>query len=285
MERVAALERAGGVVGLAAVHLRTGRRLAHREDELFPLASVVKLPVLVTLYEDVLARKADLGERLIYRDASKVPGSGVLQDLDDGLALTLRDLAVLMMTVSDNTAAELLTVRLGKPRIEAAMQRYGSSSFRMPLGVRALLYELVDLDWTKPGQYDQARELLRAGAGSGGKAVVPELTDRSSPRDMCHLLELIAGGSILDVASCEAILDILRRCKTDSRIPALLPEGITVAHKTGTIRGVRNDVGIVEAPNGPYAIAVLSRGVPRDIRTDVRIAELSLAVYQEMTAA
>lgn len=279
---VRSLEEAGGVVGIVATDLGSGRRIGHREDDLFPLASVIKLPVLVTLYEEVRAGRAHLDERITYRAASKVPGSGVLQDLDDGLTFTLRDVATLMITVSDNTAAEMLTELLGKPRIEAAMQEYGLASIRMPLGVRALLYELVDLDWTKPGQYDEARERLRASAGSGGRAGVPELTDRSSPRDMCRLVELIRTHAILEAAACDGILDMLRRNKSDSRIPALLPKGTVVAHKTGTIRGVRNDVGVVEAPNGPYAIAILSRGVPSDIRTDVKIAEISLAVYEEL---
>jgi beta-lactamase class A len=239
----------------------------------------------VTLYDEVLAGRADLGERIVYRVASKVPGSGVLQDLDDGLALTLRDVAVLMMTVSDNTAAEMLTERLGKARIEAAMARYGLATIRMPLGVRALLYELVDLDWSAPGGYEEARARLRVSAGSGGRAVDPQQSDRSSPGDMCRLMELIGTRAILDPPSCDAVLDILKRNKSDSRIPALLPKGIVVAHKTGTIRGVRNDVGIVEAPTGPYAVAILSRGVPSDIRTDVRIAEISLAVYEAFAGA
>ena len=279
-EKIAAFEMEGALIGLSATDLRTGRHLAHREDELFPLASVIKLPVLVTLYEEVLAGRADLRERITYRSADKVPGSGVLQDLDDGATLTLRDLAVLMMTVSDNTAAEMLTVRLGKPRIVAAMRRYGLKSIHMPLGVRALLYELVDLDWSKPGGYEEARALLRQSAGSGGRAVKPDETDRGSPRDLCRLMEMIGQREILDEASCDDILDILRRNKSDSRIPALLPKGTVVAHKTGTIRGVRNDVGIVHAPSGPYAVAILSRGLPSDIRGDVRIAEISLKVYE-----
>jgi beta-lactamase class A len=272
----------GAVVGVAATHLVTGRHIGHREGEVFGLASVIKLPVLVTLYEEVLEGRADLRERITYRSAAKVPGSGVLQDLDDGLTLTLRDLAVLMITVSDNTAAEMLTVRLTKPRVEAAMARYGLTSIGMPLGVRALLYELVDLDHTKPGQYDEARTLLRQSAGSGGRAVVPEETDRGSPRDLCRLMEMIGKHEILDDASCDDILDILRRNKADSRIPALLPKATVVAHKTGTIRGVRNDVGIVHAPSGPYAVAILSRGLPSDIRSDVRIAEISLKVFEAL---
>ena len=278
--RIAALEADGALLGLAATHLGTGRHLGHREDELFVLASVVKVPVLVALYEEVRAGRADLHQRVTYRSAWKVPGSGILQDLDDGLTLTLRDLAVLMITISDNTAAEVLTQRLGKPRIEAVMDSYGLSTIRVPLGVRALLYEIVDLDPSQPGGYEEARRLLRASAGSGGRAVVPETSDRASPREMCRLFELIADQAILDPASCDDILDILGRNKSDSRIPALLPKGTIVQHKTGTIRGVRNDVGIVHGPSGPYAVAIMTRGLPSDIRSDVAVAETALAVHE-----
>ena len=77
-------------------------------------------------------------------------------------------------------------------------------------------------------------------------------------------------------------MDILRRTKADSRIPALLPKGTLVAHKTGTIRGVRCDAGVVYAPNGPYAVAILSKGVGNDVRADVTLAEISLAIYEEL---
>lgn len=284
-EKIASLEQTGGIVGISATQLATGRHLDHRADELFPLASVVKLPVLVTLFEDVVSGRADLAERITYRADSRVPGSGILQDLDDGLTLTLRDLAVLMMSVSDNTAAEMLTVRLSKARVERTMHALGLASFHMPLGVRALLYELVDYDWSRPGGYEEVGELLRASAGSGGRAVKPDESDRASPKDLSRLVAMVRTGAILDAAACASVLDILRRNKSDSRIPALLPKGTVVAHKTGTIRGVRNDVGVVEAPNGPYAVAILTRGVPSDIRTDVAIAEISLAIYEDLSTA
>ena len=86
------------------------------------------------------------------------------------------------------------------------------------------------------------------------------------------------------VASTPAVLDILKRTKTDTRIPALLPKGTIVAHKTGTIRGVRCDAGVVYAPRGPYAVAILSKGVGNDLRVDVALAEISAAIYETMTS-
>ncbi len=268
-------------MGLVATHLTSGRHFALRDDELFPLASLVKLPILITLYAEAREGRVDLAERLAYRTAARVPGSGVLQDLDDGLGLTVRDLAMLMVTVSDNTAADLLLARLGKGRVELTMMAVGASSVRVPFSIRELFEELTD----SPGaDYDTLREQLRLSAGSGGRAVVAEQTVRATPRDICSLFERLERRTLLDPASCDIILDILKRTKTDTRIPALLPKGTVVAHKTGTIRGVRCDAGIVYAPNGPYAIALLSKGVGNDLRVDMALAEMSLAVHEEFTS-
>ncbi len=241
----------------------------------------MKLPILVTLHAEARQGRIDLSERIVYHAEERVPGSGVLQDLDDGLVLTVRDLATLMITVSDNTAADLLLARLGKERVELQMMALGASSVRVPFSIRELFEELTDA----PGaDYDTLRERLRLSAGGGGRAVVAEQSVRATPRDICSLLERLERRTLLDAASCDAVLDILKRTKTDTRIPALLPRGTVVAHKTGTIRGARCDAGVVYAPDGPYAIAVLSKQVGNDLRVDLALAEISLAVYEGYAA-
>ncbi|HEY8861193.1 MAG TPA: serine hydrolase, partial [Candidatus Limnocylindria bacterium] len=265
-----------------ATQLATGRHIGYREDELFPTASVIKLPLLVTLYEDAIAGRIDLSERVTYRERTKVAGTGVLQYLDDGLDPTVRDLAVLMMSVSDNTATDLLFDRVGKSRIEATMDRLGLESIRAPFDIREMLMELVDMDHSKPGGYEELRRLLRLSAGSGGRSMVPEEADRATPADMCRLLELIESRAILDPESCTAIIELLKRIQSATRIPGLLPKGTVVAHKTGSYRRLRNDVGIVYAPNGPYAVALFARELARDnIDDDGALARISLAVYEE----
>jgi len=280
IERLA--DATGGIVGVAATQLGTGHHIGYREDELFPTASVIKLPLLVTLYEDAIAGRIDLSERLTYRDDTKVAGSGVLQFLDDGLNPTLRDLSVLMMSVSDNTATDLLFARVGKARIEATMGRLGLESIHVPFDIREMLMELVDMDHTQPGGYDELRRLLRLSAGSGGRSMIPEQADRTTPADMCRLLELIESREILDPDSCTAIVELLKRIQSATRIPGLLPKGTVVAHKTGSYRRLRNDVGIVYAPNGPYAVALFARELARDnIDDDGALARISLAIYEE----
>jgi beta-lactamase class A len=280
IERLA--DATGGIVGVAATQLATGRHIGYREDELFPTASVIKLPLLVTLYEDAIAGRIDLSERVTYREETKVAGSGVLQYLDDGLDPTLRDLSVLMMSVSDNTATDLLFDRVGKTRIESTMGRLGLESIRVPFDIREMLMELVDMDHTEPGGYDELRRLLRLSAGSGGRSMIPEQADRTTPADMCRLLELIESRAILDPEACTAIIELLKRIQSATRIPGLLPKGTVVAHKTGSYRRLRNDAGIVYAPNGPYAVAIFARELARDnVDDDSALARISLAIYEE----
>jgi beta-lactamase class A len=283
IERLA--DATGGIVGVAATHLVTGRHIGYREDELFPTASVIKLPLLVTLYEDAIAGRIDLSERVTYREDTKVAGSGVLQFLDDGLNPTVRDLSVLMMSVSDNTATDLLFDRVGKRRIESTMGRLGLQSIRVPFDIREMLMELVDLDHTQPGGYDELRRRLRLSAGSGGRSMIATQADRATPADMCRLLELIESRAILDPDSCTAIVELLKRIQSATRIPGLLPKGTVVAHKTGSYRRLRNDVGIVYAPSGPYAVALFARELARDnIDDDGALARISLAIYEEFAA-
>ncbi len=282
----AAIERladaTGGIVGVSATQLSTGRHIGYREHELFPTASVIKLPLLVTLYEDAISGRIDLAERVTYRGDTKVAGSGVLQYLDDGLDPTLRDLSVLMMSVSDNTATDLLFGRVGKTRIERTMDRLGLSSIRVPFDIREMLMELVDMDHSQPGGYDELRRLLRISAGSGGRSMIPEQADRATPADLCRLLELVESRAILDADSCGAIVELMKRSQSGTRIPGLLPKGTVVAHKTGSYRRLRNDVGIVYAPNGPYTVALFARELPRDdIDDDGALARISLAIYEE----
>ncbi|MEP7003160.1 MAG: serine hydrolase [Chloroflexota bacterium] len=280
IERLA--EATGGIVGVSATQLATGKHIGYREDEPFPTASVIKLPLLVTLYEDAISGRVDLSERVTYHGDTKVAGSGVLQYLDDGLNPTLRDLAVLMMSVSDNAATDLLFDRVGKTRIEHTMDRLGLNSIRAPFDIREMLMELVDMDHSQPGGYDELRRRLRLSTGSGGRSMIPAEADRSTPADMCRLLELVESRAILNEDACTRIVELMKRIQSAARIPGLLPKGTVVAHKTGSYRRLRNDAGIVYAPNGPYAIAIFARELPRDtIEDDEALARISLAVYEE----
>jgi beta-lactamase class A len=284
-ERIEEIVRAtSGTVGVSATHLRTGRHVGVNEDLVFPTASVIKVPILVTLYREAGAGRIDLRERVGLRHVDRVAGSGVLQDLDEGLRPTVRDLAVLMITVSDNTATDLILRLVPPPLVERTMHELGLDSIRIPMTIRQLLFEMVDMDPSQDGGYEENRRRLRLALGSGGRAIDPEFTDRATPRDICRLFELLESRAILEPAACDEILDICQRQKFGEIIPARLPLGTITARKTGSLRGIRNDAGIVYAPNGPYAVAIFSRALPDAALGTRALADLSLALYEELTA-
>src|SRR5947208_912891 len=114
-----------GVVGYAVHNLDTGERMALRGDSTFPTASLIKVSVLVTLFELIEKDSISLDDRIIVLKIDKVPGSGLLQNLHDGMEITVRDAAFLMSTISDNTATNLLLDKVPIRRTWKKVQSLG----------------------------------------------------------------------------------------------------------------------------------------------------------------
>jgi beta-lactamase class A len=275
----------GGVVGVAAKHLETGERVSHNADTVFFTASTLKVPLLVELYRQVDAGIIDVNQRIDLTDALRVPGSGVLKELAAGLQPTVHDLALLMIIISDNTATDILYNRVGGDNINNTMRQLGLTHTHIPMPCRELLYSITGLDVKNPAHTYQLasdrlkeREFVLEGDGFS-----EEKSDVSSPNDMCHLLELIYEGDILSSQSREAVLDILKRQQLSTVIPHALPSGTVVAHKTGSYRSVRCDVGIVFSPTGPYTVAIMAKQITDGDRlsVDASLAAISKAVYDE----
>lgn len=280
----------GVEVGVYARHFGSGREIAVNAERRFPTASTVKVPILFALYRKAAAGEIDLQERVTLEAAHRTAGSGVLQDLDLGLQPTIHDLATLMITVSDNQATDMLYHVLGDAYIQQVATEVGMIDTRTPRTVRALLYDMVGMDERNPAHtYDMNRELLRAGArnASGWSLGVGDDNDVSTPRDMVTLLARIYRGDDPSHAACDAMVDILKRQKFNTILPLLLPAEIETAHKTGSLHGVRNDVGIVYAPQesgGPYAVAVMSRNLADPIAGARTLADISRAIWDAFTA-
>lgn len=275
-----------GVVGLMARDLTTGRELRHRADEVFPTASVFKVPLLYALYRRADAGEVDLDRRVAITADHRVPGSGVLQDLAPGLAPTVRDLAVLMTVISDNAATDLLVALVGKDRIAAELAGLGLRATAVPLTCREIFCAATGLPPDDPATtYDALREALRETDRDPDSVAYADdaRNDTSTPADMVALLAALHRGDGLSPASREAALDILGRQKSETILPARLPENTPVAHKTGSLRGIRNDVGIVTAPDGPYAVAVFGKRLADEAAAVRSLADLSLAVWDAFT--
>jgi beta-lactamase class A len=227
---IEAIEReSGGTLCLAARDLRTGHVVRYHSDRRCKTASVIKLPILTHAAMAVREGLFSWGDPLILTDGEKVGGSGVLTQLTAGLELTLRDACVLMTIVSDNTATNMLIERMGVGPINARMRSLG-----LPLTTLYRKSYTPDTDASRP-----------YGLGM------------TTPDEMADLLGKLAEGRVGDGDVSREILKILAGQTLRDSIPRALLEGWKYAGKTGGIDGVRNDVGLVTAPDGSeFALAL-----------------------------
>jgi beta-lactamase class A len=217
-----------GVMGIAARDLSGGDRFEINADTIFPQGSSIKIAILLELFHQAQAGTHKLDERIEPKRAQAVGGSGVLQHFGDATsALSLHDLAVLMIVLSDNTATNILIDRVGLASVNQNLERLGLAHTR-------LQRKMIDTDAQRAG-----RENL------------------SSAREMIQLLSLFYQGRALDAEHTAAALEILRYPK-DTPLRRGLPANVPSANKPGSLEGVRCDSGIVMLAGRPYAISVMT---------------------------
>jgi beta-lactamase class A len=271
-----------GVVGVAARDFGTGAEILFNADAIFPTASTFKTVLLYELYHQVDQGIIDPSTRITFEDRQRVPGSGVLQDLDAGASLTIKDVATLMIVVSDNAGTDIIYDLIGRGPVAETIERLGMSQTFLPLGCWEILAGLQNLDPHDPSlSYAELNRLLNETEAPMENNAVKETPDNdiSTPNDFLRLLDKIEHGEGLSPASRDAVIDIMKRQKFAERIPALLPFGVTVAHKTGSVQGVRNDVGIVYAGDHTYGIALMSKRGESGAAAIELLAQISKIVY------
>ncbi len=281
-----AVSQVPGVVGVAARHLETGQSIECNADETFFTASTFKVPILAEVYRQVDAGTLDLSQRVELTDALRVPGSGVLRELDNGVAPTLHDLAMLMIIVSDNLATDILYHTAGRDNINRTMADLGLTRTKLPMSCRDLLFSLAGLAvseslddfWEVSDRVEQGYR----GLPPDCDALNEEKSDVSSPADMVRLLEVVHNGELLSGESRDGMLHILKRQKLRSIIPYYLPPDVISAHKTGGVYSVRCDVGIVWGKSGPYAVAIMAKRITDGTDLDPKLARISRLIYDEM---
>ncbi len=276
-----------GEVGVAVHDIETGADFGYNATEIFPTASTLKVPLIYALYRLAGAGEIDLKERVTLSYANRVPGSGVLQHMDEGLQPTLRDLAELMIIVSDNWATDLLWNRLTKATVDATLAEIGMAQTSLPYTIHELFSTLAEADPAAPETtYDYLMTYLKDydPKPDNPAMVYDARNDTSTPADMVRLLTLIDAGEGLTESGREEILNTLKHQNFTTILQGRLPgrEGIEVAHKTGSLRGVKNDVGLVYAPNARYAIAIMSRGQDDIPEVTDRLSRISRWVYDSL---
>jgi len=290
---------AGGEVGVAAVHLESGRAAYLNRGERFPMASTFKVPIAVELLTRVDRGELRLDSMIAVRPGDLHPGSGTLTSLfnNPGVVLSVRNLMELMLRISDNSATDILLREVGGgAAVTQRMRALGAGGIRVDRPTVRLIADYIGIaalphDSVTPAQFDTLRSGVPDSARQAAVvAFVADPRDTSTPEGMALLLEKIWRRQAVSEASSALLLDIMYRCLTgEARIKGVLPPGTRVAHKTGSlgpasgIRGGRtvNDVGIVDLPGGAgHVVTVVFVKNAEDAAAGERaIAQIARAAY------
>jgi beta-lactamase class A len=274
-----------GVLGVSVRHLGTGEEASVNGDELFPTASVFKVPVLVELYRQVDSGRMDLDEKIFLLEKDMVPGSGILKELSEGLVLSVGDLINLMMILSDNTATDIITEKVGLENVKAMLGDLGFEKTKIIADCRDILFDLVGLNDVPDEEktMELYREAASASVSGGSWSLGVEGNDVTTPDEMTRLLGMIAEGEAASRGSCDAILGIMGRCQTGRyRLPKYLPSGaVKIAHKTGSLPGIRNDCGVLTLKQSGefYVISCFTKDAGDVYGAEEAIARASKNVY------
>lgn len=267
-ETLASFEKvSGGRLGIAAIHLESGREVYLNRDERFPMASTFKVPVAVELLTRVDQGSLRLDSMVAVQAEDLHPGSGTLTDLfnQPGVALSVRNLLELMLLISDNSATDvMLRLAGGGEAVTGRMRALGLDGVRVDRPTSLLIADFVGASGLpENGQFTMADFRSRSQAlspearAAAEKAFYQDARDTSTPDAMGKLLRKLWRREALSPASTELLLDIMRRCRTGpDRLKGMLPPGTEVMHKTGTIGGTANDVGIITLPQGAGHVVV-----------------------------
>jgi beta-lactamase class A len=244
-----------GVMGVAIEDLTSGQKAVRREDEVFPQASTIKIAVLAELYHQNqqslqgASGKAKLSDTYTVQTSDLVADSDIMGGLTPGVSkITNRDLATMVVAVSDNSATNVLIDRVGMNNVNALLDTLGLPHTRL------------------------RRKMMDIKAASEGRENV------STPREMLSLLEQIYSGKVVNQELTDDLIKVLSTHK-NSWIARELPEGLSVADKTGELEGVRNDCGIILVPNRPYILCVMTTYLSREREGEETISRISVAAY------
>jgi beta-lactamase class A len=239
-----------GVMGVAIEDLATSDHYFLHEDEVFAQASSIKITVLADLYLQVQQGKLKLTDSYTVQSADLVPDSDIMGGLTPGVTrLTLRDLATMMVAVSDNSATNVLIDRVGMQNVNAILDSLGLTHTR-------LRRKMMDLQAAKEG-----RENI------------------STPREMMTLLDAIYHGKVLSQDSTADFFQMLSTNKS-SFIPRDLPADLKIANKPGELEAVRNDSGIVFVEGRPYVICVMTAFLRNERDGEEAISKVSLEAWR-----
>ncbi len=228
--------------GIYVKSLETGEEVAIDADRQMETMSTIKIPLMIEVFEQIKAGKFKLTDKYTFVEADSEPGTGTIQRLDYGAVMTVKDLITMMIIVSDNTATEVLYRMVGGPEVvNERMQALGLKTTRA-MNVPSKWFPALRSAPT-------TEEFYRDGKSPFGF---------STPREMGRLLEMMERGTLVDKASSDLMLQIMRGQLYRTRIPRYVT-GYTIPHKTGDfLPYVGDDVGVLEAPGKTIILTVFT---------------------------
>ncbi len=238
-----------GVMGLAIKDLTSNEIFFIHGDEVMPQASSIKIAVLANLYLQAQQGKLKLTDEYVVRKEDLVDGSDIMLGLTPGVTrLTLRDLATMMVAVSDNSATNVLIGRVSMENVNAMLESLGLHTTRL------------------------RRQMMDLKAASEGRENI------STPREMMTLLETIYRGKLLNKEMTADFLKMLGTHKESSLLQGL-PDDTVAANKPGELEAVRNDSGIVLLKNRPYILCVMTTYLKDEKEGSAAIRKISALAY------
>ena len=237
------------VMGVAIRDLTTGHTFFLNPDEVLPQASSIKIAVLAELYRQHQVGKLKLEDPYTVNAADLVADSNIMGGLTPGVTrVTNRDLATMVVAVSDNSATNVLIDRVGMENVNGLMESLGLHQLR-------LRRKMMDLK----------------AAGEGRENI-------ATPREMMTLLDDLFHGKVINPTLTDDFFKLLATPK-DSWIPRYLPDDLKIANKPGSLEGVRNDSGVIFA-NRPYIICIMTTYLRSERDGEEAIAQISRAAYR-----
>jgi len=310
-----------GRCAVSIVHMPSGEETEIDAQEAYPLASVFKVPVMVELARQMQSQQSTLklGSKLALKASDRCIGSGSLQHKPEGTLVTVQQLIEWMETRSDNTATDMLFRHIGLDSVDKLMTGLGLKSSQIFLTNRSAwlisLAKSSDFKGLKPNKiaarWNQMNPTERVAAADRAEKenaalslkefqrledlsarqntpaenviVATAVDNKASAHDLAVLLKKLYAGELLDKTWTQYCLGVLSRQTFNTRIPRYLPSDVKVYHKTGTIAGVVNDIGIADPGDGSaLVIVVLIQQVPDGYegRAERLIADIARAAYK-----
>jgi beta-lactamase class A len=243
-------EATGTSVGVAAM-APSGDSFGHHAQQRFAAASTIKICIMIELYRQIDAGQHALADRRVMRDADRANGSGVMRHLHEGIEFTLNDLCYLMMSISDNTATNMLIDVTDQDRVNATMRALGMT--QSVLGRKMGLFNLG-----------------------------PAHENYAVPEEFAAAIAAIIGHRAASPGACDAMLAMLEKQQNDRRIARHLPKQDPPrwGTKTGSMQGVTNDVGFIMIGSGPLIVSIYTANQPDRNLAEAQIGDIARAALE-----